>query len=309
MEVISNMSSFYDNVKLDAMKLQSESELGKISGVCQNIDSTLKSKSNDSSLIKRIGSVVGVIFWVFAYSMIVAMVPNPEAISLIENMSILFFCIASIFIFVRIIDIILEFSYYGKISHLLLQLNSINKKIEKNKQSLDKTSSKLSEARNNGWNYAFEICDPILQQANNVQLKVDNLKDRKSGALNKLMIFLYYVISLIITVYVSRALYAKAYDISYRMLSYFLSVNLSEHVGYIILTVLLVIACIGEIFVAATALEMTDQKVNNLTLIGTLLGPVAFVILVAAVLLIVALLVLAIVLGIFALAFSCCSGG
>ena len=112
MEVISNMSSFYDNVKLDAMKLQSESELGKISGVCQNIDATLKSKSNDSSLIKRIGSVVGVIFWVFAYSMIVAMVPNPEAISLIENMSILFFCIASIFIFVRIIDIILEFSYY-----------------------------------------------------------------------------------------------------------------------------------------------------------------------------------------------------
>jgi len=309
MEVVSDMSSFYDSVKLDEMRIQTENEIKKLNGICQTIESSITSKSNKSSVVKRIGTIIGLIFWVIIYFIIISVVLVHSSEEIIDRLSLLFLFLAGIFVFIKIIDIIGEFSYYGNIRRLQAQLNSIKKKIDTSYQSLKATSDKIFESRQNGWNYVIEINDPIIGKMESLRSKTDSIKERNNKVLNKLLTVFYYLMSVVFTVFVSRSLYDLAYDLSSRCLSYFFSYTLSQHAADIILTIILVIACIGECFLATILYTATDEKITNVTLIGTLLGPVAFALLVAVVLLIVGLISLLIIIGILALAFACTCGG
>lgn len=186
-----------------------------------------------------------------------------------------------------LIDEIISFSYYGKISAYRDTVNQLKKRVSIGRSSIGLNQDSFMKARSNGWRHQLSVGTSITEEATSIESTINGMESLKVGFINSLKNFLFFTFAIAITATGSWALFGVAGG--------FINGISGESMDYGTINTLciigLLITVVGEIILAKMVWSKTDCAVTNTTLFIVVVGPVMFLALIAVTTFFVALVV------------------
>lgn len=301
--------NFNDNITLNKYAEDANVNFDKMQDNLSEIDSKFQTRMNGKTTTRLTLSFIGTICWLIALVVASILIGfNAHFILLIVVL------VASLGLMAfMIIDNIMSFSYYSKLTAYKDSINKLQNRVRIGKDSISSNHNTFMNSKANGWQIVLNASSSIPEEAASIENTVSTMENLKKGFVNSAKNVFYFATVIIMTI----ASCVVLFPISSNIICTITASSFSEGTLTIFNIIGLVIVGIGEIILAKWAWGKSGCAVTNVNLLVVLLAPVAFLALVALVTLIVLLVIkiieiligLAVVIIIVAIAIGCICGG
>lgn len=254
---------------IDSANVQFEENENRLSA----IESSFEARMNGKTMKGMIGSLIGTVCWFIVFAVffwyIRGMVDN---ILFLICLFVSFALIGSL-----IVDEVISFSYFGKISSYKESITQLKNRVSLGKSSISSNSDTLMKAHSNGWHHQITVGQSIPEEAISIETAMNSVELLKGGVINRIKNILFYSAVIIITSVGSWSLFETADNIITGIIDE--SMEYDTLLGICIVGLL--VACIGEVILAKFIWSKTDCTVTNITLFIIPVGPLGFIALVA----------------------------
>lgn len=296
--------NFNENIILDAYSDSANKQFDDLQERLSGIGNNFQSRMNGKTTSGLIGSLIGTLTWLAVFGLAVSLAWN-----YCEHMLLLIGsgAVVGLIIFV-IIDRIMDFSYYGNISSYKNSISLLKNRVSIGKSSIKTNNDAFLNSKINGWRFLLKAAPSIPDEATSAETTMANMESLKKGFINGAKNFFYFASVLAVAVTGAVALFPVAEEI----------MNIGGHgpsgdIALVLNIIALVIAAIGTVILAKLIWSKTDCNVNNVTIFATVIGPVAFLVLIGLgtliVYLAIAMFYILILIAAVAIVFACVCGG
>ena len=196
--------------------------------------------------------------------------------------------------------------YYGVLLSARNKLRRLREQVAEARSALSGDLEHWSACEANDWKAPVRAGENVIAETERVDAQLGSMKALSDGGLSKLLTGLYFISCVawaIVAFYFCR-------DLGEGMLN---ALDFSAETDQVILVICAIVGVIVTVVLCRLVWAACGNQVRNVTLLGLLIGPVAFPALVAVVLLLVAVVQLVIgiaVVGVIgAVAYACLCGG
>ena len=285
-------------------KMQNDAQ-GRLSGAGEKVvklEDSLKQRMGKKTRGTLIGGIIVTLLWTVLYIIVYAFC---REFALHAIFSLLAIASSVLLVLFVLIGSFVELSYYGTILSAQSKLAKLRGRVESAKRNLHGNYNNYMQRERSGWEMPLQAGQPVEEEVRQLEKQLSGLESVRSGFVNGVKNALYYIATVAWTVMGSGFVFELVYPL--------VESDVEEKTARIICYIAIALACVGAVLVAKLIWGKTDCSVKNITLLGTLNGPVIF----AALALVAILVVLAVQLIIAAagviiaavIAISCCCGG
>lgn len=197
-----------------------------------------------------------------------------------------------------LIDEIISFSYYGKISSYRDNINQLKNRVSVGRSSIKSNQDAFMKSRSNGWRHPLSAGTSIPEEATSIESTINGMESLKGGFINELKNFLFFTLAIAVTAIGSWALFGVAGGIMTEISGEIMTEISGESNAYDMIDNLCILCLLttvfGEILLAKLVWSKTDCSVTNTTLFIALVGPLLFLALIAIMAILVVLVVWAV---------------
>ncbi len=299
-----------NNYTLKTMADSAATQISNAESRFGGIESSLSSRMNNKSTKRLIGSFIATLVWLAAFlaAAIVLKSYVPSRILLIAIATL-----SSLLCIFMLLDCVINVSYYGKISGFRKAVSSVKNKLSRHREQIQTKQGEFMSAKSKGFELPLSASTSVFEQYESISAKTRNMESLKNGFMYKAKNFFYFAVAIGITLFGCAGLFGINGEIMMNISNKYIEPNTLNILNIIALAIALIV----EIFVAKYIWGKTHCNVNNATVFGTLVGPVAYLVLTALLSLVYRFLagVIAVVIGllgnliVLGLISSSCSGG
>ena len=298
-----------NQILLNTYSESAEKQFNALDTRLSTMERSFQSRMDGKTTGGLVGSLIGTLFWLAAYIVGAFYVRNH-----IENIPFLSTVIVTMLLMAfMLLDNILNFSYYGRIDGYRNAISHLRDRIASGKKAMVEEQLAFKKAQAQGWQYSLKAKPSISDEALSIEAATSRLVGLKTGFLPNVKNFFFFVAVILITLAGCMALF----PIGDQIMLGISGEELSNGTLEVLNIIALVLIEIAEIILAKMLWSRTDCSVNNVTLLITALGPLAYLALVALataiVMLVIGIVQLVLyVLGVVivgAIAFACLCGG
>lgn len=275
--------NFNDKITLNAYSESANKQFDEVSSRLSKIESSFQSRMNGKTIGGIVGSIVGTLAWLAVY-ITCAVFAKPMVNGTLLTITMI---VALGLIAFMLIDNILNYLYYGKISNYKNSISQLQNRVSVGKNSIKSNYDAFMASKAKGWNFILNSASSIPDEATSIESTMANMESLKSGFLNGAKNAFYYVAVVMITVAGCMALFPTGGEI----MTGISGESISSDTIMVLNVIAMILVCVGVVILAKLLWSKTDCTVTNVTLFITLLGPVAFLALIAIATLIVLLVV------------------
>lgn len=278
--------NFSENISLQKYADTANQKFSETENRLSQISGSFETRMNGKSKAGIIGSMIATICWAVAVCVFFGYIRGYVD----GTLSLVCLGIAFALLVTMLIDEIINFSYYGKISSYKDNINQLKNRVSLGRSSIKSNQDTFMKSRSNGWRHPLSAGTSIPEEATSIESTINGMESLKGGFINGLKNFLFFTFAIAITAIGSWALFGTAGEIMtgiYPDPIDYSTVNTLCTIG-------LLITVVGEIILAKLVWSKTDCSVTNTTLFIAAVGPLLFLALIAVATLLVMLVILAI---------------
>lgn len=293
--------NFQNHIQLKKMRNDAQDRLSRTAEKIDAAADTLKQRMGGASRGSLIGGFVVNILWAAAYCVLYALVrrfchPLAALVTLGVSLLLVLFCV---------IGNVASLSFYGAILNAESRLGKLKSRVESAKRSLGGDLNACMARSAEGWEQPIQPGEPVEEELRRIESATAGMEAVSGGFVNGVKNVLYYVSTVCWTV--------SGAFLGYELLLPLVEDDVSEKTANVVFVIAMLVACVGAVIAAKLIWGGTGCRVKNLTLLGTLNGPVVFLVLGLLVILVVlAVQLILAALGVIIaaiVAISCCCGG
>ena len=278
--------TFSENISLQNYADSANQKFNESESRLSQIEGSFQTRMNGKTTGSLVGAMFGTVCWLVAFCVFIWYIRG-----YVDNtIRLICFGISLALVASLIIDEIISFSYYGKISSYKNNITQLKNRVSVGRSSIKSNQDTFMKSRANGWRHPLSVGTSIPEEAASIESTINGMESLKGGFINGLKNFLFFSFAIAITAVGSWALFGTAGEIMtgiYPDPIDYSTVNTLCTIG-------LVITVIGEIILAKMVWGKTDCSVTNTTLFIATVGPVMFLALVLLATLLVMLVMWAI---------------
>lgn len=302
--------TFSENISLQSYVDSASQKFDESESRLSQIEGSFQTRMNGKTTGGMIGAILGTVCWLVAFCVCFWCFRGYVD----SRLSLACLGVGVALIVSLLIDEIIGFSYYGKISSYKNNITQLKNRVSIGRSSIKSNQDVFMKSCANGWNYPLSVGPSIPEEAASIESTINGMESLKSGFINGLKNILFFTFAIAITGVGSLALFETAGTIVSSITSGMGGepLDLGSDTWMTLCLIGMVIAEIGEVILAKLAWGNTECSVTNMTLWIVPLGPVLFLALAAGVTLIVMLVIwvisIAIAIGALILAGACLFG-
>lgn len=278
--------NFSENISLQKYADTANQKFSETENRLSQIAGSFETRMNGKSKAGIVGSMFATICWAVAVCVFFGYIRGYVD----GTLSLVCLGIALALLATLLIDEIVNFSYYGKISSYRDNINQLKNRVSIGRSSIKSNQDTFMKSRSNGWRHPLSVGTSIPEEATSIEGTINGMESLKGGFINGLKNFLFFTFAIAITAIGSWALFGTAGEI--------MTGISGESIDYDTINTLciigLLITVVGEIILAKLVWSKTDCSVTNTTLFIAAAGPVMFLALIAIATLLVMLVVWAV---------------
>jgi len=283
--------NFNNSITFDIYANQANKQLGDMQSRLTEIENGLQTRMNGKTTSVLVGSFIGTVIWLGTFVACGVYIRDMVNNNLL-NIAMIIACGLILFM---IIDNIMDFSYYGKITSYKNSVTQLQSRVSVGKNAINSNYDAFMESRLKGWSCSLNAAPSIPEEALTIEETMTSMESLKKGFISSAKKYFFYATVVVITVVGCVALFSAGSSVAQAITDSSLSNDEVMRFNYIAL----IITVIGEVILARRFLSKTDDNVTNTTLFVVAIGPIAFLLVIAAILAIIWLVVmsLAVVVG------------
>lgn len=278
--------TFSENISLQKYADSANQKFNESESRLSQIEGSFQTRMNGKTTGSLVGAMFGTVCWLVAFCVFFWYIRG-----YVDNtIGLICFGISLALVASLIIDEIISFSYYGKISSYKNNITQLKNRVSVGRSSIKSNQDTFMKSRANGWRHPLSVGTSIPEEAASIESTINGMESLKGGFINGLKNFLFFTFAIAITAVGSWALFGTAGEIM-------TGISGEDIGGDTIMTLCvigLLITVVGEIILAKMVWGKTDCSVTNTTLFITTVGPVMFLALVLVATLLVMLVMWAI---------------
>lgn len=303
--------NFNESVTLNTYSDKASKQFNEMQNRLSKIDNSFQTRMAGKTMNGLVGSFIGTFCWLAVFIALAIVINTMVG----EKLLLIPFTIVVIgLVFFMLIDNIINFSYYGKISDYKNSVSQLQNRVNSGKNSIESNHEAFMKAKLKGWNFILNAGESIPEEAMSIESTMTNMESLKKGFVNSAKNVFYYAAVVIITIVGGISLFPISSKI---MCGISKRDDLSSSTLLTLNIIALVLVGIGGIILAKVVWGKTNCSVTNVTLLILFFSPVAFLLLITIATLLVILVIgvakiLLYILGtvaLLALFFACVSGG
>lgn len=302
--------TFSENISLQSYVDSASQKFDESESRLSQIEGSFQTRMNGKTTGGMIGAILGTVCWLVAFCVCFWYFRG-----YVDNrLSLACFGVGVALIISLLIDEIIGFSYYGKISSYKDNITQLKNRVSIGRSSIKSNQDVFMKSCANGWNYPLSVGPSIPEEAASIESTMNGMESLKSGFISGLKNILFFTFVIAITGVGSWALFGTAGTIVSGITSGMGGepLDTGSDTWTTLCLIGMVVAGFGEVLLAKLMWSHTDCSITNTTLWIVPLGPVLFLALSAAVTLIFMLVVwaisIAIAIGALILAGACLFG-
>lgn len=278
--------TFSENISLQNYADSANQKFNESESRLSQIEGSFQTRMNGKTTGSLVGAMFGTVCWLVAFCVFIWYIRG-----YVDNtIRLICFGISLALVASLIIDEIISFSYYGKISSYKNNITQLKNRVSVGRSSIKSNQDTFMKSRANGWRHPLSVGTSIPEEAASIESTINGMESLKGGFINGLKNFLFFTFAIAITAVGSWALFGTAGEIM-------TGISGEDIGGDTIMTLCvigLLITVVGEIILAKMVWGKTDCSVTNTTLFIATVGPVMFLALVLVATLLVMLVMWAI---------------
>lgn len=278
--------TFSENISLQKYADSANQKFNESESRLSQIEGSFQTRMNRKTTGSLVGAMFGTVCWLVAFCVLFWYIRD-----YVDNtIGLSCFGISLALVASLIIDEIISFSYYGKISSYKNNITQLKNCVSVGRSSIKSNQDTFMKSRANGWRHPLSVGTSIPEEAASIESTINGMESLKGGFINGLKNFLFFTFAIAITAVGSWALFGTAGEIM-------TGISGEDIGGDTIMTLSvigLLITVVGEIILAKMVWGKTDCSVTNTTLFIAAVGPVMFLALVLVATLLVMLVMWAI---------------
>lgn len=271
---------FDDCITLEAYADKANKQFGNLQDKLSDLESSFQTRMNGKTTASIIGSIVGTACWIIALGYGVYVLYYGYSNMINSTYVLLGGGVALCLLVIMLIEEILDFKYYGKITTYKKTVSQLRKRVEIGKSSIKANHDEFMASRANGWNYALNAATSIPEEAESVVSTVKSMESIKKGFINSAKNFLFFSSVIAVTIVGCIALFSRGCGMIEGITSNFWGSVLSNDAVTVLSSIGVILTVVGMILLSKLVWSKTDCNVNNLTLFIVALGPIAYLALV-----------------------------
>lgn len=275
--------NFSENISLQKYADTANQKFSETENRLTQIAGSFETRMNGKSKAGIIGSMFGTICWAVAVCVFFGYIGGYVD----STLHLVCLGIALALLGTLLIDEIISFSYYGKISSYRDNINQLKNRVSVGRNSIKSNLDVFMKSRSNGWLHPLSVGTSIPEEACSIEGTINNMESLRGGYINTLKNFFFFTFTIAVTVIGSWALFDVAGE--------FMSGISGESLDYDTINawciIGLLISVVGEIILAKMVWSKTDCAVTNMTIFIAVVGPFIFLALITISTLLVALVI------------------
>lgn len=278
--------NFSENISLQKYADSANQNFNEIESRLSQIEDSLQTRMNGNTTGRLVGAIVGTICWLVVFC--VSFWYTKDYVD--RTIGLICFGISLALVVSLIIDEIISFSYYGKISSYKNNITQLKNRVSVGRNSIESNKETLMNARADGWYYPLSIGTSIPEESASIESTINSMESLKGGFINGLKNFLFFTFAVAITAVGSYALFETAGGI----MTGISGEEMADETIMLLCAIGVLLAIIGEIILSKMVWSHTNCSVTNTTLLITVVGPAIFLMLVTVATLLVVVVMWAI---------------
>ena len=275
--------NFSENISLQKYADTANQKFSETENRLSQIAGSFETRMNGKSKAKIIGSMFGTVCWAVALCVFCGYIDGYVG----DTLRLVCLGIALALLGTLLIDEIVNFSYYVKISSCRDDINQLKNRVSVGRSSIKSTKDVFMKSRSNGWRHPLSVGTSIPEEATSIEASINGMESLKGGFINGLKNFLFFTLAIAIAAIGSWALFSTAGEI----MTGICGVSINYGTINILCIIGLLITVVGEIILAKLVWSKTDCSVTNTTLFIAVVGPIMFLALITIATLLVLLVV------------------
>lgn len=275
---------FIENISLQKYADTANQKFGDTENRLSQISGSFEIRMNGKSKAGIIGSMFATICWAVAACAFFGYIRGYVD----STLNLVCLGIALALLGTLLIDEIINFSYYGKISFYRDNINRLKKRVSIGRSSIKFNQDTFMKSRSNGWRHPLSVAASIPKEAASIESTIYGMESLKGGFINGLKNSLFFTFAIAITVVGSWTLFGTAGKI----MTDISGESIDGNIIMALCVIGLLITVVGEIILAKMVWSKTDCSVTNTTLFIAAVGPVIFLALITIATFLVMLVIL-----------------
>ena len=198
-------------------------------------------------------------------------------------------CAAALIVFM-IIDIIMDYSYYGRIASYKNAVSQLRDRVTVGQSSIKANYNDFLRSRAKGWNYPLKAASSIPDEAAAIEASINSMESLKKGFVYKAKTVSFFATVIAVSVVGSITLF----PIGANIIMGITKQAVPDNTLRILNMIAMVLVCVGEIILAKFFWSFTNCNVTGVTPFAIALAPAAYLVLVSVATLVVMLVIWAV---------------
>ena len=270
------MMKLQDNVKLGAYEESARKEFSETQTRLSEIEGSFRSRMDGKSIGSLVGSLIGTLFWLGAF-LVGAYYARKTGMN--ELLLKIAFYSSMALILAKVIDVIVNFSYYGKVNSYLNEVRQLQNRVGSGEKAMRKNQEAFQRAKEKGWDYRLKAASSVPGEVKKLLGRTSALESLNKGFLNGLKNFLFFVTVIAVAAAGCLALFPF---LTHKIITMTHGAIEVSTLHYLLIAAAVIVG-IFSIILARLIWSKTDCEVTNVTLLAMPIAPAVFLILVLAV--------------------------
>ena len=198
-------------------------------------------------------------------------------------------CAAALIVFM-IIDIIMDYSYYGRIASHKNAVSQLRDRVTVGQNAIKANYNDFLRSRAKGWNYSLKAASSIPDEAAAIEASINSMESLKKGFVYKAKTVSFFATVIAVSVVGSITLF----PIGANIIMGITKQAVPDNTLRILNMIAMVLVCVGEIILAKFFWSFTNCNVTGVTPFAIALAPAAYLVLVSVATLVVMLVIWAV---------------
>lgn len=265
--------NFNESINLNVYSDNAKKQFNEMESRLSEIESSFQNRMDGKSTGGLVGAFIGTLAWLATFIVCAVIVRRLVNGTLL---TITWVTVLGLVAFM-LIDNIVNFSYYGKISAYKKSVSLLQNRVSTGKSSIKSNHNAFMRSKANGWNYLLEAGSSIPEEATSIVETMANMESLKKGFINGAKNVFFYAAVVMVTIAGCVALF----PVGGKIITGISGEYISDNILMVLYIIALLVIVVGEVIMAKFVWSKTDCAVTNTTLFIMLLGPIAFLALIA----------------------------
>lgn len=275
-----------DTIILNRYSDSANNQFNELKDRLEKTESSFQTRMNGKTTGGLAGSLVITLVWlaVFVFAAL-------EVRGSVNGTLLLVSCIcAAALIVFMIIDIIMDYSYYGKIASYKNAVSQLRDRVTVGQNAIKANYNDFLRSRAKGWNYSLKAASSIPDEAAAIEASINSMESLKKGFVYKAKTVSFFATVIAVSVVGSITLF----PIGANIIMGITKQAVPDNTLRILNMIAMVLVCVGEIILAKFFWSFTNCNVTGVTPFAIALAPAAYLVLVFLATLVVMLVIWAV---------------